>query len=503
MGIVSLWEFVKKQGVGCTKIEWKDFKGKRIAIEANTLAFKFKYGNQPDSLFQQFALLIADCWEVGVESIIVVMDGGEYPELKLSTKLKRQKENQKARERTQKVEELLFSSTNPTEELDDQTLEDISPNFFNNLKRKIDSIPLPIETVVSSTQPDQQNLIQEVPSSTQVPEPTQTSLEDEETKEKKRKTIKEDQEKAKKEWIEAEKKRWTKGDFLKTVYESRQKISPVTSDDYAQLGIMLASMGVITINADGESESFCASLSQMGVIDWVISEDSDLFGFGARKIVRDVSWASKRKEGFRLFDVDVINDHLGLKPKDWISICVLCQNDYNKDGCRIAGIGMANAFKEVKTGKPYNEIIIAKHKAQEDAKKKPKKAKKTKKDKTELEIEEVVKDQEVIESEKQVWSLEEILEKSQKIYDYFHSFWIADTFGEKERQGVEEWILSFRKKADLEVFNQFWNSRTKSASFVQAVIKAWKTMDPSSDPWSDPNSVLSKGFVAQEPEHIE
>lgn len=445
MGIVGLWDFVKKTGVGCTLIKWQDFKGKKIAIEANTLAFKYKYGNQPDSLFQQFALLIADCWEVGVESIIVVMDGGNYPEIKLSTKLKRQKESQKCRETTLKVEQLLFSSTLPNESLDDETIKMISPQFFQNLKRKADSchipVPLykeedqPVETTICST--DQPALVLE----TNIPVTNQVITKQESTAQ----------------WIEEEKKKWTKEDFLKTVYEAKQKISPVTSNDYEQLGFMLAQMGVITVNADGESESFCASLSQMGIVDWVISEDSDLFGFGAKKIVRDMSWASKRKESFRLYDVDIISQHLGIDPKDWISMCVLCQNDYNKDGCRVAGIGMANAYKEIKSGKTWDLVMTNKFQSKSTKKQKP-----TSCDAT-------------LNEDKPEFTMEEILEKGQKIYDYFHSFWVnpAD-FCNEQKNAVEEWLLSFKRTPNFESFCQFWDEKQKSPLFISSIATSWK-----------------------------
>lgn len=49
---------------------------------------------------------------------------------------------------------------------------------------------------------------------------------------------------------------------------------------------MLDILGINYIVAPFEAEAQCAALEQMGLVDGVVTEDSDVFLFGARKVYR-------------------------------------------------------------------------------------------------------------------------------------------------------------------------------------------------------------------------
>lgn len=55
-----------------------------------------------------------------------------------------------------------------------------------------------------------------------------------------------------------------------------------------------------------------------------------MFPFGAKYIVRDIGWRSKREEKMQIYDVRKIVKGMGLTPDQLVDVCVLCINDYNK-----------------------------------------------------------------------------------------------------------------------------------------------------------------------------
>jgi DNA excision repair protein ERCC-5 len=51
---------------------------------------------------------------------------------------------------------------------------------------------------------------------------------------------------------------------------------------------MLDILGITYIIAPFEAEAQCATLEEMGLVDGVVTEDSDVFLFGGRKVYRGV-----------------------------------------------------------------------------------------------------------------------------------------------------------------------------------------------------------------------
>lgn len=56
---------------------------------------------------------------------------------------------------------------------------------------------------------------------------------------------------------------------------------------------LLSTMGIQCIQSDGEGEALCARLNLVGLVDAVITDDSDVFGYGAKTVLRNFSVANK------------------------------------------------------------------------------------------------------------------------------------------------------------------------------------------------------------------
>ncbi|KAF8907241.1 PIN domain-like protein [Gymnopilus junonius] len=94
--------------------------------------------------------------------------------------------------------------------------------------------------------------------------------------------------------------------------------------------LMLDTFGFAWINAAGEAESELASLSKQGLLDAVLTEDSDTVVFGARTIIRFDSDVAD-DEQIILYKAEDIERHprLSLGTADLMLIALLVGGDYD------------------------------------------------------------------------------------------------------------------------------------------------------------------------------
>lgn len=92
-------------------------------------------------------------------------------------------------------------------------------------------------------------------------------------------------------------------------------------------------------NAYGEAEAECALLQRLGFVDAVYTGDSDVFLFGARRVIRQ--WPAKRYEAVPVYDITWICDATSLDRSDLILIALLHGSDYDTKGTRGIGINVA------------------------------------------------------------------------------------------------------------------------------------------------------------------
>lgn len=105
---------------------------------------------------------------------------------------------------------------------------------------------------------------------------------------------------------------------------------------------LIRSMGLQCVQGPGEAEAFCAHLNAAKLVDGVISQDSDCFAYGARRVYRNFSMsmqgtASSIGGSIDVYDLDIVNESMDLGRNKIIVMALLCGCDYCPEG--VGGVG--------------------------------------------------------------------------------------------------------------------------------------------------------------------
>ncbi|GME76776.1 unnamed protein product [[Candida] boidinii] len=132
------------------------------------------------------------------------------------------------------------------------------------------------------------------------------------------------------------------------------------SDDVTLLMVqevqdLLERFGIPFITAPMEAEAQCAELYRLGLVDGIITDDSDCFLFGGAKVYKNMF---NEKNYVECYTYEDIERDLGLSREKMIELALLLGSDYT-DG--IKGIGVVNAMEllaEFDTKGESNDKII-------------------------------------------------------------------------------------------------------------------------------------------------
>lgn len=108
--------------------------------------------------------------------------------------------------------------------------------------------------------------------------------------------------------------------------------------------------GIPYIESLGEADAQCAYLNMIGAVDGIISDDSDIFLFGGRTLIKN---AFNKKSNPSLFWMESIEHNLGFSRHDLIFLALLLGSDYTEG---IKGIGILSAMDIVSHFKGENSL---------------------------------------------------------------------------------------------------------------------------------------------------
>ncbi|KAF8513176.1 hypothetical protein BU17DRAFT_77279 [Hysterangium stoloniferum] len=116
----------------------------------------------------------------------------------------------------------------------------------------------------------------------------------------------------------------------------------VTQQMISQIMLMLRLFGIPYITAPMEAEAQCAALVSLGLVEGIITDDSDVFLFGGQRVFKNMFNQSKTVECFLLSD---LARELGLDRDKLVRLTYLLGSDY-VDG--LSGVGPVVAMELLK-----------------------------------------------------------------------------------------------------------------------------------------------------------
>jgi 5'-3' exonuclease len=103
----------------------------------------------------------------------------------------------------------------------------------------------------------------------------------------------------------------------------------LTSREIEMFTNLLRALGVAVIVAPDEGERMCSLLARHGLVDYVMSTDSDTLAFGAPRIIRSFDRSGAQSANIELVEMKDVLRALDMTQDEFIDLCILLGNDFN------------------------------------------------------------------------------------------------------------------------------------------------------------------------------
>ena len=124
----------------------------------------------------------------------------------------------------------------------------------------------------------------------------------------------------------------------------RERDMEAVSDDMKEEVVaMLRLFGIPFVDAPAEAEAQCATLEMLGLVDGIVTEDSDVFVFGGQKVYKNLF--NERHHAEAYFALDASRE-MSLNRNAMVALAMLLGSDYTVG---IKGVGIVNAMEILQT----------------------------------------------------------------------------------------------------------------------------------------------------------
>ena len=122
----------------------------------------------------------------------------------------------------------------------------------------------------------------------------------------------------------------------------KSQIINVSTSDFTITRELFDILSIPYIDAIGEAEAMCSYLCHHGLVDAVLSEDTDILAYGCPKFLYGIDTIQNT-----VFEIDYKNliTNLDFSSSQFLDLCILCGTDYSSN---IKGVGPEKSFQLIK-----------------------------------------------------------------------------------------------------------------------------------------------------------
>jgi 5'-3' exonuclease len=136
------------------------------------------------------------------------------------------------------------------------------------------------------------------------------------------------------------------------IYRRKRYEITITTEDINALKELFDLMGVSWIQSSGEAETDCVSLFYDGVVDYIVSEDTDVLAYfnpshdfqplDEPKDLKVITNIDTTNLTFEQVSKEMVLDSLNLTSESFRDFCIMCGTDYNDN---IPRVGVETSYK--------------------------------------------------------------------------------------------------------------------------------------------------------------
>lgn len=126
------------------------------------------------------------------------------------------------------------------------------------------------------------------------------------------------------------------------VEQKKKQIINIDPSDFEQTKVLFDLLSVPYYVAPSEAEKMCSKLCIDGLVDAVLSEDTDIIAYGCPIFLSKIDTAN---DTCVQTEFSTILSGLDISREQFLDFCILCGTDYNKN---IPNVGSTTAFKKIK-----------------------------------------------------------------------------------------------------------------------------------------------------------
>ena len=134
---------------------------------------------------------------------------------------------------------------------------------------------------------------------------------------------------------------------ISAVEKMKSQILSITSEDFQLTKKLFDILKVPYYDAPLEAETSCADLCKRGIVDAVLSEDTDVLAYGSPVFLSKINTYNGTCTRIQYPN---LLEKLSLQPSQFLDFCIMCGTDYNKN---IFRVGPKKAYQHIQQ---YNNI---------------------------------------------------------------------------------------------------------------------------------------------------